>query len=547
MFNRRHLTLTAPCFDVQLLETPCRSFRFLSALIPEIQLFTISASPTFAWFRFYSYILSLDIAASPIRTFCAIMFPSFHSNRTAHRSTDTSYYRLLQPKSYNANGSYFLMPRSTASQESPHLDSHTPDSIRAATLQLSNMSFSASVQTGGENMSSFRSFNLEPSLARLEMLQQHEPTGQYPNDHTPSGSGFIFPQGGALLSNDGAPTLRSGSTSDLSGPGFEPDQRSLISQSLNSSFLREIPTSSSSVASVSASRSDSYGLEDSIGTLPPPQPSGSSDKADQKNSRVQDKSKATTPERTKPSGISLLRPASSEGSSPVSSSRSSSASSSRSVAAKNSLPIPDSPSPFPVMPSPPLAENTPTATPMGTPRAPFLPSLQLPSQRTPNENRVHWRSPTSLVKRLGPATPLTHSPERLHMSMDETTPLLSNHGKLLPPCSLSPPPLPHMRGFLLQQDNEHTQDSYQTQSNGVSGIEEGWGQRTFFQNAKDTNWLGVHKPHLYLDAKVAKETLRRELVEKAPEHLFTAFKAIPAVLLGSLLNILDGVSCEPYF
>ena len=463
------------------------------------------------------------------------MFPSFRSNRTAYRSTDTSYYRLLQPKSYNANASYYLMPHNTPSQESPHFDSHTPDSIRAATLQLSNMPFSASVPTGGGvDVSSFRSFDLEPSLAGLEIPEPHEPTAQHPNDHTPSGSGFIFPQGGTLLSKDGAPTLRLGSTSGLSGLGFEPDQRSLVSQSLNSSFFREIPTSNSSVASVSASRSDSYGLEDSILTLPPPQSSGSSDRTDQNTSRGQEKVKAT-PERTKPSGISLLRPASSEAdSSPAPSSRSSSVSSSRSVAAKYSPPIPDNPGAFPAIPSPPLAENTPTATPMGTPRPPFLPPLQLPSQRTPNENRVHWRSPTSLVKRLGPATPLTHSPERLHMSMDETTPLLSNHGKLLPSCSSSLPPLPHMHGFLLQQDNEQSQEP-----NGVIGIEDGWGRHTFFQKAKvnDTNSLGNH---FYL----AKETLRRELVEKAPEHVFTALKAIPAVLLGSLLNILDGVSCE---
>jgi hypothetical protein len=181
---------------------------------------------------------------------------------------------------------------------------------------------------------------------------------------------------------------------------------------------------------------------------------------------------------------------------------------------------------------------------MGTPRAPFLPSLQLPPQRTPNGNHVHWRSPTSLVKRLGPATPLTHSPERLHMSMDETTPLL-NHAKSFPSPSSSPP-LPHMRAFLLQQDNERSQDSSQTQSNGVIGIEEGWGRCKIFQNAKvnGTNSLGVHKPHFYLEANMLKATLRRELVEKAPEHVLTAFKAIPAVLLGSLLNILDGVSCE---
>jgi len=51
--NRRHLTLTALCFDVQLLETPSRPFRFFPAL-------------------FYSYILFLGIAPAQIRTFRAI-------------------------------------------------------------------------------------------------------------------------------------------------------------------------------------------------------------------------------------------------------------------------------------------------------------------------------------------------------------------------------------------------------------------------------------------------------------------------------------------
>ena len=58
----------------------------------------------------------------------------------------------------------------------------------------------------------------------------------------------------------------------------------------------------------------------------------------------------------------------------------------------------------------------------------------------------------------------------------------------------------------------------------------------------DRKSLGMHKLHFFLDAKMAKEM--RELVKKAPEHVFTAFKTIPAALLGSLLNILDGVSCE---
>jgi hypothetical protein len=82
----------------------------------------------------------------------------------------------------------------------------------------------------------------------------------------------------------------------------------------------------------------------------------------------------------------------------------------------------------------------------------------------------------------------------------------------------------------------------------VGEVEEGWGPRTFFQNihakANGAHSLGVYKFHCSLEAKAVKEKLRRELVEKAPEHVYTALKAIPAVLLGCLLNILDGVSCE---
>ena len=71
-YSRRHLTLIALCSGVQLLETPSHSFKFLSALIPETRSFTVLGSPTFTWFRFYSYILFLDIAPCQIRTFRTI-------------------------------------------------------------------------------------------------------------------------------------------------------------------------------------------------------------------------------------------------------------------------------------------------------------------------------------------------------------------------------------------------------------------------------------------------------------------------------------------
>lgn len=66
--------------------------------------------------------------------------------------------------------------------------------------------------------------------------------------------------------------------------------------------------------------------------------------------------------------------------------------------------------------------------------------------------------------------------------------------------------------------------------------EEGWNAHTFLHGSST-------KPRSRLHFNVVKEKLRTEL-RMAPEHAATAVKAIPAVLLGSLLNILDGVSCE---
>ena len=49
--------------------------------------------------------------------------------------------------------------------------------------------------------------------------------------------------------------------------------------------------------------------------------------------------------------------------------------------------------------------------------------------------------------------------------------------------------------------------------------------------------------HIERSIGAFRKTFREEVIFKSPYHLKTALRAIPAVLLGCLLNILDGVSC----
>ncbi|KDR73006.1 hypothetical protein GALMADRAFT_745273 [Galerina marginata CBS 339.88] len=412
-----------------------------------------------------------------------------------HLTESPSLHRagLLQPKSYNVPST--LMPSSS------HQDSHTPDSIRAATLQLSNMPFPSSVATGGGGtMHSLGSFSANADATTPTAERTHENTT----------SDFIFPQSTAP---------RSSSISLLS-LDVEPDQASLGSQSHNSlasSFLRDMPSSPTSPSG--------SGLDSSILTLPPPPSSDGSDDQNRDHDHQHQQGR-TSPERHKPSGISLLRPASSGNTS-----RSSSISSRRSGEANDAIRVQEE---TPSAQTRIIADTTPTATPMGTPR-PLqpgpLPSMVRPSA-IPTPNRVHWRSPNSLARPLGPSpTQLYSTPlSPLVPSFDETTPLLHDHYEAngrSPPSELQVP----KPGFL----NGHSHGyggSGQADPNS-EGLEAGWGARTFFQGSGKSwdvgNLLGL------------KSHFSKELA-KAPEHAMVAVKAVPAVLLGCLLNILDGVS-----
>ena len=354
-------------------------------------------------------------------------------------------YRLLQSS---------ISFQMSTSFDSPH--SHRPDSIRAATLQLSKMPFSASVPVGGIGHLSLRTYGASPAPTRSETTTTPLPlplqkTASELNTQHDEDGGFIFPR--------------------AAHTGHEPvtDSTSFLSsQSLNSSFLREIPSSSTG-------SDGGFGLESSIETLPPLQ---------------------------KLSGLSLLRPGSSSISSsepsviaPPSPSSTSSSSSSR---VSSVLPLGLSlPSPLPILTTNEIADTTPTVTPMGTPRpinTTPLPSLLRPEIKS-GQSRVHWRSPRSIARLLGPTSPSSPTAAPIH----EQTPLLEHDG-LYP----------------------------------TAGDHDG-----LYSTAGD---LEIGLPGT-VPTLLQRLSALRSGVHMKPQYLMQAISAVPAVLLGCLLNILDGVSC----
>jgi SulP family sulfate permease len=282
--------------------------------------------------------------------------------------------------------------------------------------------------------------------------------------------------------------------------GHEPATDStsfLSSQSLNSSFLREIPGSST--------ESDGgYGMESSIESLSPSQ---------------------------KLSGLSLLRP-----DSPTTSSfnpsfvapppSSSSSPSSRSSSVSLFLPLgPRLTSPLPILPANEIADTTPTATPMGTPRP--LSSTPLPSlsqtQINPSQNHVHWRSPRSIALLLGPTSPITPTFPQAH----EQTPLLGD-------CRNN-----NDNGLHLPHNSTAEHRDLEIGSSGTIA--------TFLHKPKtklpfsSVFSLSALRP---VDIDHIKTKMKHEVQVNVPHYLMLAVNSVPAVLLGCLLNILDGVSCK---
>jgi hypothetical protein len=344
---------------------------------------------------------------------------------------------------------------------------HLPDSIRAATLQLSKMPFSASLPTGGMSMRhlSVRTYGVSPAPIQSETtttplpLRPLQKTGAELNTQYDEDGGFIFPR-----------AAHTGQEPATDSTSF------LSSQSLNSSFLREIPDSST--------ESDAgFGLESSIETLPPIQ---------------------------KLSGLSLFRPGSSSTSLVPPSPSTSSSSSTPSVPTVLPLGL-TLPSPLPIPTRNDVVDTTPTATPMGTPRPlnNTLPSLLQP-QKNPSQSHVHWRSPRSIARLLGPTSPCTASQPH------EQTPLLGGS-----------------RHF---DDSLHSTANSTTEGHdleiGLSGTSPTFLHKTVFGSGP-----------FRLDINHVRAKMKHGVAVNVPQYLMQAVSAVPAVLLGSLLNILDGVSC----
>ena len=352
--------------------------------------------------------------------------------------------------------------------------SHTPDSIRAATLQLSKIPFSTSLPSSGVGMGrlSFQTYRVGPAPTRSETEITPPPPQKNAselNKQSDEDGGFIFPR----AAHTGHEPATGDSISFLS------------SQSLNSSFLREIPGSS-------AESDPGSGLESSIETLPPLQ---------------------------KLSGLSLLRP----GSSPTSLNPSLTAPPSSSTSSSSS-PEPPVLSSLPIVATNDIPDVTPTATPMGTPRplnnSPLPSSMQ--TQIKPSQSHVHWRSPRSIARLLGPASPSSPTASQVN----EQTPLLGECGN--------------------HDDRLHSPSN---STAGEQDLEIGSAGRipTFLHKTKSKiSIFGLPRFLLRpfsLDIDNVKTKMKHEVIN-VPQYLIQAINTVPAVLLGCLLNILDGVSCE---
>ena len=357
---------------------------------------------------------------------------------------------------------------------------HPPDSIRAATLQLSKMSFSASLPTGGMSMRhlSVRTYGVSPAPIPSETtttpvpLRPLQKIGAELNTQYDEDGGFIFPR-----------AAHTGQEPAMDSTSF------LSSQSLNSSFLREIPDSST--------ESDAgFGLESSIETLPPIQ---------------------------KLSGLSLLRPGSSLTSLVPPSPSTSSSSSTPSVPSVLPLGL-TLPSPLPIPTTNDVVDTTPTATPMGTPRAlnNTLPSLLQP-QKNPSQSHVHWRSPRSIARLLGPTSPST-APQP-----HEQTPLLGGSQHF--DDGLHPTLNSTAEGHDLEIGLSGTAPSFLHKTVSKVPFTSVFGFSTFRSGP------------FRLDIDHVRAKMKHEVAVNVPQYVMQAVSAVPAVLLGSLLNILDGVSC----
>ncbi|KAF8966081.1 hypothetical protein BDZ97DRAFT_717207 [Flammula alnicola] len=239
-----------------------------------------------------------------------------------------------------------------------------------------------------------------------------------------------------------------------------------------------------------------------------------------------------TSEKKKPSGISLLRP--SNASSPASSSRSSSLSSTRSGGRREAL--------YHQRPLLPFCSSDRYYT-NGYASGHTSTTSQWTSTVCAGVNNAQPRAlakPDFSRASIRPLDAFSTPPRadgRAHASAinPTATPFTPESREI------SPAPVLHRKIGIL---NGHGHPGHHLHGLTPGDEEEGWGPRTFFDNTVKSMKLQVGRPRLNVNTAELKARVKKE-VSRAPEHARTAVKAVPAVLLGCLLNILDGVSSYP--
>jgi len=111
--------------------------------------------------------------------------------------------------------------------------------------------------------------------------------------------------------------------------------------------------------------------------------------------------------------------------------------------------------------------------------------------------------------------------------VDERTPLLLGIANVNGHPELGGAKLPHNTG------SEHS-------NTGEGGTP---GQSNYGAANESTGPGKASITHIEGNIRAFRKTFQEDVISKSPHHLKTALRAIPAVLLGCLLNILDGVSC----
>jgi len=399
--------------------------------------------------------------------------------------------------------------------------------------------------------------------SRLRVYPEH--IGSADQTLLPSGpGGFIFPQTAfysAVSDAHGSPHLP---VNSASVGVFSPEKESLKSTA-----------TSVSIASRSGT-GDSSALDNSVGTflsiptsnLSATTPSSSESWGGRDMSRRKEKQKE---EERILSGLSLSRPASlvdeegvnddSLGAPSSRSSRSSSADAESRDYPHQQLPneyLPFNPGQTqtirpltrqPQLPSPHIVAeewnlSTPTATPMGTPRAFTRPLPTSPTNPSPRysgfsdrdvekqkegdeetgrphvhgQGHIRWRSPLRVEHRNERCSNIRYDEQvegRWESdTSNETTPLLGSQTSL-------------------------TYTNSADRANGAAGCDS-------LLSKKRTSWISPSFPSKLRASTMDVKAIFKKEITQLPWHGLTAVRAIPAVLLGCLLNILDGVSCESY-